>query len=66
MFTVKFVGGAKKSFPKEQLKIDKSDISIQDLIGLLVELKPDDSPKLDTDNVGRIISYGWKIHKNQR
>jgi molybdopterin converting factor small subunit/tRNA threonylcarbamoyladenosine modification (KEOPS) complex Cgi121 subunit len=51
MFTVKFVGGAKKSFPKEQLNIDKSDISIQDLIGLLVELKPDDSPKLDTDNV---------------
>jgi tRNA threonylcarbamoyladenosine modification (KEOPS) complex Cgi121 subunit/molybdopterin converting factor small subunit len=51
MFTVKFLGGAKKSFPKEHLKIDKSDISIQELIDLLLELKPVDSPKLDTDNV---------------
>ncbi len=51
MFTVKFVGGAKKSFLTEQLKIDKSDISIQELINLLLELKPVDSPKLDTENV---------------
>ena len=51
MFTVKFVGGAKKSFLTEQLKIDKSDISIQELINLLLELKPVDSPKLDTDNI---------------
>ena len=50
MFTVKFVGGAKKSFPIEYLKIDESDISIQKLITLLLELKPDDTPKLDTDN----------------
>jgi len=51
MFIVKFVGGAKKSFPTENLEIDKSDISIQELINLLLELKPADSPKLDTDNV---------------
>jgi tRNA threonylcarbamoyladenosine modification (KEOPS) complex Cgi121 subunit/molybdopterin converting factor small subunit len=51
MFTVKFVGGARKSFLTEQLKIDKSDISIQELINLLLELKPTDSPKLDTDNI---------------
>ena len=51
MFTVKFVGGAKKSFPTEYLKIDKSDISIQELIDLLLDLKPTDSPKLDTENV---------------
>ena len=50
MFTVKFVGGAKKSFPVEHLKIDKSDISIQELINLLLKLKPLDSPNLDTDN----------------
>jgi len=31
MFTVKFVGGAKKSFPIEHLKIDKSDITIKEL-----------------------------------
>ena len=51
MFTVKFVGGAKKSFPIENLKIDKSDITIQELITLLSELKPGDTPELDTDNV---------------
>ena len=51
MFTVKFVGGAKKSFPEEQLKINQSNLSIQDLIDLLLELKPMDTPKLDTDNV---------------
>ena len=51
MFTVKFVGGSRKSFLTEQLKIDKSDISIQELINLLLELKPADSPKLDTDNI---------------
>ncbi|AFS83359.1 KEOPS complex subunit Cgi121 [Candidatus Nitrosopumilus sediminis] len=51
MFTVKFVGGAKKSFPAEYLKIDKSGITIQELINLLPELKPKDAPELDTDNV---------------
>lgn len=51
MFTVKFVGGAKKSFPVEQLKIDQSNLSIQELVNLLLELKPTDTPKLDTDNV---------------
>jgi len=51
MFTVKFVGGAKKSFLTEQLKIDKSNVSIQELIDLLLVLKPADSPKFDTDNI---------------
>ena len=51
MFTVKFVGGAKKSFPIENLNIDKSDITIQELITLLSELKSVDTPELDTDNV---------------
>ena len=50
MFTVKFVGGAKKSFPVENLNIDKSDITIQELITLLSELKPGDTPELDADN----------------
>ncbi len=51
MFTVKFIGGAKKSFPIEYLEIDKSDISIRELVDLLLDLKPVGSPKLDTDNV---------------
>ncbi|KAF6245650.1 KEOPS complex subunit Cgi121 [Nitrosopumilus sp. b2] len=51
MITVKLVGGAKKSFSKEQLEIGKSDITIQELIHLLLQLQSDDSPKLDTENI---------------
>ena len=51
MITVKFVGGAKKSFSTEQLHIDKSNISIQELLDLLLELKPADTPDLDTANI---------------
>ena len=51
MITVKFVGGAKKSFSTEQLQIDKSDISIQELLDLLLKLKPIDTPDLDTENI---------------
>jgi tRNA threonylcarbamoyladenosine modification (KEOPS) complex Cgi121 subunit/molybdopterin converting factor small subunit len=51
MIVIKLVGGAKKSFLKEILEIDKSDISIQELLELLLELKPVDSPKLDTENI---------------
>ncbi len=51
MITVKFIGGAKRSFLTEQLQIDKSDISIQELMDLLLELKPDNTPELDTKNI---------------
>ena len=51
MITVKLVGGAKKSFSTEQLHIDKSNISIQELLDLLLELKPTDTPDLDTANI---------------
>ena len=51
MITVKLVGGAKKSFSTEQLQIDKSDISIQELVDLLLELKPANTPDLDINNI---------------
>jgi len=51
MITVKLVGGAKKLFSTSELKIDKSDISIQQLIDLLLELKPSDTPNLDVENI---------------
>ena len=51
MFIVKFLGGAKKSFPKDNLEIDKSDVSVQELIDMLLEINTDDYPNLDTDNV---------------
>ena len=51
MITVKFIGGAKKSFPNEQLSINLSEITIEKLIDLLIEMQPDDFPKLDTENI---------------
>jgi molybdopterin converting factor small subunit/tRNA threonylcarbamoyladenosine modification (KEOPS) complex Cgi121 subunit len=48
---VKLVGGAKKSFSTDKLKIDKSDISIQELLDLLLELKPTNTPNLDIENM---------------
>jgi len=51
MIMIKLVGGAKKSFSTDKLKIEKSDISIQDLLDLLLELKPSNTPKLDVENI---------------
>ena len=51
MITVKFLGGAKKSFLVEQLQVDKSDISIQELLVLLLEFKAEDTPELDIENI---------------
>ena len=51
MLTVKFLGGAKKSFLTEKIDIEKSDISVDELLGLLLTLKPDTSPELDTNNL---------------
>ena len=51
MITVKFVGGAKKSFLTDQLQIDQSNISIQELLDLLLKLQPDNASNFDTENI---------------
>lgn len=51
MILIKLVGGAKKSFFTDKLKIDKSDMSIKELLDLLLELKPADAPNLDVENM---------------
>lgn len=51
MITVKLVGGAKKSFSTEKLELEKSDITITELLNTLLERKPTDSPELDTENI---------------
>ena len=51
MLTVKFLGGAKKSFLTEKIDIDNSDISVSELLDLLLDLKPDATPDLDTNNL---------------
>lgn len=51
MFTVKFLGGAKKSFLNEKITINKSDISVSELLDLLLDLKPSTTSELDTNNL---------------
>ena len=51
MITIKLVGGAKKSFNSEQLQIDRSDISINDLLELLLKVKPDNTSVFDIENI---------------
>ena len=51
MIIVKFLGGAKKSFNSEKLEINESDISIQDLLELLLKRKPDDTSNFDVENI---------------
>jgi len=51
MIMIKFVGGAKKSFSTDMMNIDKSDISIKDLLDLLLILKPANTPNLDVENI---------------
>lgn len=51
MITVKFLGGAKKSFPEGIISIDKENISVQRLLDLLLLKKPKETPELDTTNI---------------
>ena len=51
MVTIKFVGGAKKSFSNDSLEINADNITIEKLIELILELKPKDTPSLDTKNI---------------
>ena len=51
MILIKLVGGAKKSFFTDKLEIDTSDISLKELLDLLLELKPAEAPDLDVENM---------------
>ena len=51
MVTVKFVGGAKKSFSTDQLELDIDDVTIEKLLELLLEIKPKNTPTFDTNNI---------------
>ena len=51
MITVKFLGGAKKSFSVDSLIIEKSDLNIEQLLDFLVTNKPNNENKLDVKNL---------------
>ena len=50
MIIIKLVGGAKKSFNSDQLQIDKFNISINDLLQLLLKTKPENTD-FDIENI---------------
>ena len=50
MITIKLIGGAKKSFNSDELQIDKSDISINELLKLLLKTKPK-TTEFDVENI---------------
>ncbi len=51
MITVKFFGGAKKSFAKETIQIDDDNLTIEQLLAQLLKIKPQESPDLDIHNL---------------
>jgi molybdopterin converting factor small subunit/tRNA threonylcarbamoyladenosine modification (KEOPS) complex Cgi121 subunit len=50
MITIKLIGGAKKSFNSDQLQIDKFDISVNELLQLLLKIKPENTD-FDIENI---------------
>lgn len=51
MVTVKLVGGAKKLFSTDKIEFEIDEISIERLLELLLEIKPKNTPTLDTNNI---------------
>ena len=51
MIAVKLVGGAKKSFDSDQFQIEKSDISVNELLDHLLKIKPSNTSELDIENL---------------
>jgi len=51
MITIKLIGGAKKSFNSDELKIDKFDISVSELLELLSMMKPKNTSEIDVENI---------------
>ena len=51
MITVKFLGGAKKSFSVDNLTLEKTDLSIEQLLDFLIKNKPKNDYKLDVKNL---------------
>ena len=51
MIQIKFLGGAKKSFQSDSLTLYESDISLKDLLSLILQKQPSSTPTLDIKNI---------------
>lgn len=51
MITVKFLGGAKKSFSTDHIDIEKNDLTLKQLLDFLLKNKPKNETKFDVKNL---------------
>jgi len=51
MITIKFLGGAKKSFARDNLTIEKDSMSVSDLLSYLQKILPENLTSFDVKNV---------------
>jgi len=51
MVTIRLLGGAKKSFSTDQLELDVDGVTIERLLEMLLKIKPENTPALDTNNI---------------
>ena len=51
MITIKFLGGAKKSFSVDSITLEKTDLTIEQLLDYLVKSKPKNNTILDVRNL---------------
>ncbi len=56
MIQIQFLGGAKKLFLSETLTLDKSNITIDELLAILVQQKPTSTPSFDTANLLIVVN----------
>ena len=51
MITLNFTGVAKKWFNLTQMTIERNDLTIQQLLNYLIEIKPKDTVNFDSKNL---------------
>ena len=51
MITIKFLGGIKKSFNSDEIKLNNDSLTIQELFDYLIKTKPNNTPDLDFNNL---------------
>ena len=73
LITIKLMGGAKKSFSTDKILLEKSNLTINELIKHLIQIKPSNTLEFDTKNLliavngvdsSALQSYNTKVNDN--
>ena len=51
MITVRFTGGARKSFDTDEIILDKNNLTVRELVDYLISTKPENSTSFDGKNL---------------